>query len=414
MNPFLSPPPSATEPFQSFTQRRRTFRPSTSSQTAPANTIVAEPAPPASPPTASFLASRRQHHPATHSIVSGLAETRIAAAIESSQIRSLQFRVQHSSSQSPTTPLTPTSSSVITELGSHVFYFNSLASAFNPRSSSSINHATMATNDSNRVGLVISTTESIRVFLSGASQDPNLSHHLRHTSADLLSQSELSYEPLRSVWMASDPSTRPELTQLFSGTRFVFSSPKPRQKSEELKSRLKKLQDLAERKAYQELVKDIAPKKEVEEPFSSYKDQLGFGLHVVVTMFTGYLVGYAAFRALFNHSPAMVPSKICFSLLSSISLVLVVSQVESPLDYPFSFFLSYLWYRMLLEEFLGWWWPCLLRLSFSLLEVLIWMPVKQGPVKHRNQPFPHPVSRKTSSFDQLRKLRQCANTAIGF
>lgn len=30
------------------------------------------------------------------------------------------------------------------------------------------------------------------------------------------------------------------------------------------------------------------------------------GLHVVVTMFTGYLIGYAAFRALFSHSPAMV------------------------------------------------------------------------------------------------------------
>ncbi|CAK9173410.1 unnamed protein product [Ilex paraguariensis] len=29
------------------------------------------------------------------------------------------------------------------------------------------------------------------------------------------------------------------------------------------------------------------------------------GLHVVLTMFTGYLVGYAAFRALFGHSPAM-------------------------------------------------------------------------------------------------------------
>ena len=48
-------------------------------------------------------------------------------------------------------------------------------------------------------------------------------------------------------------------------------------KSEELKARLEKLQDLAERKAYQELVKDVAPKKDVEEPFSSYKDQLGFG-----------------------------------------------------------------------------------------------------------------------------------------
>lgn len=39
------------------------------------------------------------------------------------------------------------------------------------------------------------------------------------------------------------------------------------------------------------------------------------GLHVVVTMFTGYLLGYAAFRALFNHSPAMVFSKICLPLL---------------------------------------------------------------------------------------------------
>jgi len=48
-------------------------------------------------------------------------------------------------------------------------------------------------------------------------------------------------------------------------------------KSEELKARLRKLEDLAERKAYQELVKDIAPPKDVPEPFSSYKDQLGFG-----------------------------------------------------------------------------------------------------------------------------------------
>lgn len=48
-------------------------------------------------------------------------------------------------------------------------------------------------------------------------------------------------------------------------------------KSEELKARLKKLEEMAERKAYQELVKDITPKKDVDEPFSSYKDQLGFG-----------------------------------------------------------------------------------------------------------------------------------------
>ncbi|XP_027366842.1 uncharacterized protein LOC113873072 [Abrus precatorius] len=163
----------------------------------------------------------------------------------------------------------------------------------------------MATDNSNRVGLVISSTDSIRVYLSGASNDATLSDELRQTSSDLLLRSEIPYASLRALWMASDPSTRPDLTRLFSGTHFVFSSPKPREKSEELKARLKKLQDLAERKEYQELVKDIAPKKDVEEPFSSYKDQLGFGLHVVVTMFSGYLLGYAAFRALFNHSPTM-------------------------------------------------------------------------------------------------------------
>ncbi|KAK7244698.1 hypothetical protein RIF29_39523 [Crotalaria pallida] len=165
----------------------------------------------------------------------------------------------------------------------------------------------MGTDDnSNRVGLVISTTDSIRDFLTGASNDPNLSDELRRTSSDLLSQSKVPYPPLRAVWMASHPSTRPDLTRLFSGTRFVLSTPKPREKSEELKARLKKLDEIAERKAYQELVKDIAPKNDVvDEPFSSYKDQLGFGLHVLVTMFTGYLLGYAAFRALFNHSPAM-------------------------------------------------------------------------------------------------------------
>ncbi|KAJ6347785.1 hypothetical protein OIU76_004302 [Salix suchowensis] len=64
-------------------------------------------------------------------------------------------------------------------------------------------------------------------------------------------------------------------------------------------------EEMAERNAYAELVKDITPRKNTDEPFSSYKDQIGFGLHVVLIMFTGYLVGYAAFRALFGHSSAM-------------------------------------------------------------------------------------------------------------
>ncbi|KAK4400500.1 hypothetical protein Sango_1156100 [Sesamum angolense] len=154
-------------------------------------------------------------------------------------------------------------------------------------------------------GLIISITDTIRSFLTTASTDSRLPEDLRDLSSSLIMHSTVPYKSLKTIWFGSECETRPDVSSLLSGSTFVFTSPKPREKSEELKLRLKKLEEAAERKAYEELVKDITPKKGVEEPFSSYKDQLGFGLHVVLTMFTGYLLGYAAFRALFSHSPAM-------------------------------------------------------------------------------------------------------------
>lgn len=49
--------------------------------------------------------------------------------------------------------------------------------------------------------------------------------------------------------------------------------------SDELKARLEKLREIQERKEYAELVRDVAPpsKDDAPEPFSSYKDQIGFG-----------------------------------------------------------------------------------------------------------------------------------------
>ena len=68
--------------------------------------------------------------------------------------------------------------------------------------------------------------------------------------------------------------------------------------SEELKARLKKLADVAERKAYQELVKDIAPKKPVDEPFSSYKDQLGFGMYATLSFYIADLYRFTFYDIL--------------------------------------------------------------------------------------------------------------------
>ncbi|KAK6943899.1 ATPase, vacuolar ER assembly factor, Vma12 [Dillenia turbinata] len=181
--------------------------------------------------------------------------------------------------------------------------------------------------------LKIENTEIIHSFLIEASTDQNLSLSLRQTASSLSSLSSLSsipYKPLRSLYFASSPSTRPDLIRLLSGSNFVFNSPKPREKSEELKARLRKLAEKAERREYEELVKDIKPRKEVAEPFSSYKDQIGFGLHVAVTMFSGYLVGYASFRALFNHNAAMnaaggVLGLVCAMLVETLLFIIRTS-----------------------------------------------------------------------------------------
>ncbi|KAK6917247.1 ATPase, vacuolar ER assembly factor, Vma12 [Dillenia turbinata] len=182
-------------------------------------------------------------------------------------------------------------------------------------------------------GLKITNTETIRSFLIEASTDRNLSLSLRQTASSLSSLSSIPYKQLRSLYFASSPSTRPDLIRLLSGSNFVFNCPKPREKSEELKARLRKLAEKAERREYEELVKDITPRKEVAEPFSSYKDQMGFGLHVAVTMFSGYLVGYAAFRAIFNHNPAMnaaggILGLVCAMLVETLLFIIRTSNQD--------------------------------------------------------------------------------------
>ncbi|KAI3703504.1 hypothetical protein L1987_73628 [Smallanthus sonchifolius] len=155
-------------------------------------------------------------------------------------------------------------------------------------------------------GLIISKTEILQSFLSTSANNTHLSPDLCQIASSLSHQpSSVPYRSLRSIWIASDPSTRPDLRALLTGSQFVLNSPQPREKSEELKARLRKFEEVAERKAYKELVKDITPRRDESEPFSSYKDQIGFGLHVALTMFTGYLVGYYTFRALFGHNPVM-------------------------------------------------------------------------------------------------------------
>lgn len=147
-------------------------------------------------------------------------------------------------------------------------------------------------------GLLLNCTSSIKEFLSSHSLlDATLSQYIE---ADVV-----PYKLVRYLWAEMPSDSRPRLRHLLAGSTFVLKSPEPRRKSDELKARLERLQDLADRKAYNDLLKDVAREEQEREYFSSYKDQLGLGLHVVVTMFTGYLVGYALFRSQFGMSPVL-------------------------------------------------------------------------------------------------------------
>ncbi|KAI8567808.1 hypothetical protein RHMOL_Rhmol02G0150400 [Rhododendron molle] len=94
------------------------------------------------------------------------------------------------------------------------------------------------------------------LFLTSASSDPLLPQDHHQSAANLSFHSSVPYKPLLC---------------LLSGFDFIFTCPKPREKSEELKVRLRKLEELAERKE----VNDITQRMGTDELFSSYKDQLG-------------------------------------------------------------------------------------------------------------------------------------------
>ncbi|KAF8728208.1 hypothetical protein HU200_018798 [Digitaria exilis] len=190
-------------------------------------------------------------------------------------------------------------------------------------------------------GLAVAATDPIRSFLASAAASGDLDADLRELASALSSEDAVPYRSLRAVWCAASPDARPPLRGLLQGAEFVLPIPKPREKSDELKARLEKLREMQERKEYAELVRDVAPpsRNDGPEPFSSYKDQIGFGLHVVVIMFTGYLVGFATFKAVFNNSPVLnaaggILGLVCGMLVETILFIIRTSSKELASSVP--------------------------------------------------------------------------------
>lgn len=98
------------------------------------------------------------------------------------------------------------------------------------------------------------------------------------------------------------------LHEAVKGSGLVLCKPQVREKSEELKSRLARLQDAVDRKEYDELVKDVTKhERKLKEVayLGTYREQLSFGFHVLVVMGTCFAFCFTVFSSQFPNNPVM-------------------------------------------------------------------------------------------------------------
>jgi hypothetical protein len=98
--------------------------------------------------------------------------------------------------------------------------------------------------------------------------------------------------------------------ELCQGSGLSLPAPPVKERSPEFQKRLSKLQDDLDNKMYAAMVADITEKdREAEDRhnalFPTYRLQLSFGMHVIVTMGTFFLLGYYAGKLSFK-SPTAV------------------------------------------------------------------------------------------------------------
>jgi len=156
-------------------------------------------------------------------------------------------------------------------------------------------------------GLLLRSSLNIKALLATAAANeslPVVAPVLHHAAVKFLNADVVPYPIVRDLWLHLSPGYGVPFHQVLKGSSLVLQSPKPWERSKE---RLIKLQEV-DQKAYKEVVKDITQHDHDGERvyFSSYREQLGFGLHVVLIMFTGYIFGYTIFQSQFQNFPALV------------------------------------------------------------------------------------------------------------
>jgi len=146
-------------------------------------------------------------------------------------------------------------------------------------------------------------SEGIKQLLHQASTSSDIPVEMRTQAGELLSNKEaIPWKMLHGLCAtlreaSTDSTAGPWLHKIAADGGLDLKPPPPKTKNPELVARLQKLRVLEEERKYQDLTSDVDFKERTAketEHFSSFREHIGFGTHVIVVMFTLFLLGHHA------------------------------------------------------------------------------------------------------------------------
>mmetsp|Transcript_8917 Transcript_8917/g.29488 ORF Transcript_8917/g.29488 Transcript_8917/m.29488 type:complete len:212 (+) Transcript_8917:58-693(+) len=159
-------------------------------------------------------------------------------------------------------------------------------------------------------GLQLGLTDAIRETLLEAAGHPSVDKATREEARSSMEGTKVSMRLLKAVCEELRPLRQragmdgPYMHKIAAGSGLALDKPPVREKPPELVARLKRLQEAEDQRKYDSMVEDVTKAEREAVAIAegggmrTYKEQLGFGLHVIAMMGTCFAIGHVGARGL--------------------------------------------------------------------------------------------------------------------
>lgn len=151
--------------------------------------------------------------------------------------------------------------------------------------------------------MLLQKTEKINGLIHTALLSEQIDSSVKHQLHEYSEKECIPYQLVKIVCLKlqEEKEEGPWIHEVCRGSELVLTPPAARKRSPELIARLEKLQHQVDEAAYQKMVQNVAQGDNADDSFTllpTFRLQLSFGAHVLLTMFVFYLLGSYATRAI--------------------------------------------------------------------------------------------------------------------